>query len=331
MSKLDTITDRMSKLMLKRWAMLAEQCNIDSCGAPLMRNPETKEPMCVWHHWFEISGEEPEPEAESKSDNTTENDKESIKDSSSDPKLYNQEYNDHFEVESKPKSVNSELKKKREQSQKASELIGKKMLQGWSLIDRICPNESCYSIPLVRDQELYEHCVICNLVYISEENYQKMNKSKKKGNNAAFNADSKNKRKADNAVENNNLVAKQDNIINVKHTDDDDNNMDIISSPIKPQTKITNKTPIDSKQPENTNESPQKSLSVLGNKILTSTNHNQQQDPIEYTISVLKSELVDLSNCSINCAVSNPKFFVKLTKSIKYCAEAIKALEAIKQ
>ena len=33
---------------------------------------------------------------------------------------------------------------RRKQSQLAAQSIGERMLQGWTLLDEICPNETCY-------------------------------------------------------------------------------------------------------------------------------------------------------------------------------------------
>nr|CAG8436108.1 8089_t:CDS:2 [Entrophospora candida] len=51
------------------------------------------------------------------------------------------------------------LKLQREQSQKASQLIGQYLLKGWALTDEICPNDKCCS---------KSFCVICQNYYINE-------------------------------------------------------------------------------------------------------------------------------------------------------------------
>jgi hypothetical protein len=37
-------------------------------------------------------------------------------------------------------------RQRREQSSKASQLIGQKMLQRWALLNEHCPNDSCYAV-----------------------------------------------------------------------------------------------------------------------------------------------------------------------------------------
>jgi uncharacterized Zn finger protein (UPF0148 family) len=49
----------------------------------------------------------------------------------------------------------------REQSDRASRLIGQKMLQGYALLGEVCPNESCIGIPLIRSRQRVKECVIC--------------------------------------------------------------------------------------------------------------------------------------------------------------------------
>ena len=39
---------------------------------------------------------------------------------------------------------------RRDQSQRASHLIGQYLLQGWALIDQTCPNDICYGVSVVK-------------------------------------------------------------------------------------------------------------------------------------------------------------------------------------
>lgn len=49
----------------------------------------------------------------------------------------------------------------RAQSDRASRLIGQRMLQGWALLGETCPTADCIGIPLVRDRQGNKMCVIC--------------------------------------------------------------------------------------------------------------------------------------------------------------------------
>ncbi|KAF9927923.1 hypothetical protein FBU30_002761 [Linnemannia zychae] len=62
-------------------------------------------------------------------------------------------YNRHLEQESR------ELQ--REQSERVSRMMGQRMLQGWTMLQDICPNPSCGGIPLMRSREKKEMCVAC--------------------------------------------------------------------------------------------------------------------------------------------------------------------------
>ncbi|CAG8728046.1 8172_t:CDS:2, partial [Rhizophagus irregularis] len=64
-----------------------------------------------------------------------------------------------------------QLKIQRDQSQRASHLIGQNLLQGWALIDQICPNETCYGVPLIRSRDKRKYCVICQNYYLNESEF----------------------------------------------------------------------------------------------------------------------------------------------------------------
>ncbi|KAJ2712897.1 hypothetical protein H4R19_002520 [Coemansia spiralis] len=174
-SRLDTITGRMSKLMLKRWSMLAEVCPEAGCSVPLMRNPETSEDMCVWHDVRKLFPEEAaaeeaaadEPEASEPDVSPTcastlcEKLDEKLDPPATDDVLLDPPVTDEVLLR----------RRKREQGDLASERIGKRLLQGWAMIDRACPAESCYSVPLVQNRDKMQECVICAQRYMNEDAY----------------------------------------------------------------------------------------------------------------------------------------------------------------
>ncbi|KAJ2633038.1 hypothetical protein H4R22_000811 [Coemansia sp. RSA 1290] len=158
MSRLDAISSRMSKLMLKRWTMLGEMCTKDQCSTPLMRDPETNNDKCVWHDAEELFPEEAADQGTK--DPGPENTKTEAMREWSERK------------DEKLDSEQSEVRRrKQEQGDLASERIGKRLLQGWAMIDRSCPNQNCYSIPLVQNREKMQECVICNQQYMDEKDY----------------------------------------------------------------------------------------------------------------------------------------------------------------
>ncbi|KAK3823578.1 MAG: hypothetical protein J3Q66DRAFT_332242 [Benniella sp.] len=87
------------------------------------------------------------------------------------------ESDDDFEdaEEDVPKATEEEVKEretKREQSERASRLIGQKMLQGWAMLQDPCPNPSCHGVPLLRSREKKEYCVICENYFQREQDLQ---------------------------------------------------------------------------------------------------------------------------------------------------------------
>ncbi|KAJ2573738.1 hypothetical protein GGH19_004355, partial [Coemansia sp. RSA 1807] len=161
-SRLDAITQRMSKLMLKRWPMLAEVCSEDGCSVPLMRDPVTNATKCVWHDARELFPDECFDEEEDVEQPKHYDDSELVKE---DEKL------DTPKTAIAEDELNELRRRKREQSDVASERIGKRLLQGWAMIDRSCPNELCYNVPLVQDREKVQECVVCNQKYMDEDAY----------------------------------------------------------------------------------------------------------------------------------------------------------------
>ncbi|KAJ1878829.1 hypothetical protein H4R99_006797 [Coemansia sp. RSA 1722] len=205
-SRLDVITGRMSKLMLKRWTMLADLCHIDGCSAPLMRNPETQEDKCVWHNAQELFPDEID---HTDVDDNTKDHKISAASqettSQQSPVLYDLEP-DMFPEET---PEGKKRREKREQGDRASQVIAKKLLQGWTMVDESCPNEKCYSVPLIRDHDMVQLCVICGQKYMDEKTYAKKYGSTDIQETNKLNADSDKKETAENADDSSAKVAEK--------------------------------------------------------------------------------------------------------------------------
>ncbi|KAG0257312.1 hypothetical protein BG011_004026 [Mortierella polycephala] len=65
-----------------------------------------------------------------------------------------------------------ERESKREQSERASRLIGQKMLQGWAMLQDPCPNPACHGVPLLRNREKKEYCVVCENYFQREQDLE---------------------------------------------------------------------------------------------------------------------------------------------------------------
>lgn len=73
-----------------------------------------------------------------------------------------QQPSSQFDLDNMKDDKNDELQQlkiQRDQSQRASHLIGQYLLQGWALIDQICPSETCYGVS-------YAFLYIYTLIYI---------------------------------------------------------------------------------------------------------------------------------------------------------------------
>ncbi|KAF9189147.1 hypothetical protein BGZ51_009813 [Haplosporangium sp. Z 767] len=68
--------------------------------------------------------------------------------------------------------VNKARESRREQSERASRLMGEKMLQGWAMLQEACPNEGCNGVPLMRSREKKEFCVVCENYFQREQDLQ---------------------------------------------------------------------------------------------------------------------------------------------------------------
>lgn len=66
---------------------------------------------------------------------------------SSTPPTEVSEASTHSDFELPPET--DDMRQRREQSDRASSELGKRLLQGWTMLGDECPNEGCYGVPLV--------------------------------------------------------------------------------------------------------------------------------------------------------------------------------------
>ncbi|KAI8086792.1 uncharacterized protein BX664DRAFT_336776 [Halteromyces radiatus] len=156
--------------LLQGWVMTDETCSKDGCYVPLMRSKDGQVKFCVNH-------DHPLPStATSTSSSLTVNKTVATTTTSSSTISTAMQKKDQDQMD-KPSTIKLSttddsvdiMQKRREQSSRASQLIGQKMLQRWALLNDTCPNHTCYAIPLVRhpsNKSLY--CVICEQTYPSE-------------------------------------------------------------------------------------------------------------------------------------------------------------------
>lgn len=98
--------------------MTDEICPIESCTFPLMSSKNRSLQFCTFHDALPTGAA-----------------KDSYKSKAVEEKV-DDDMSDELAIR----------RHRREQSSKASQLIGQKMLQRWALLNEHCPNESCYAV-----------------------------------------------------------------------------------------------------------------------------------------------------------------------------------------
>ncbi|GAN08895.1 sjogrens syndrome scleroderma autoantigen 1 family protein [Mucor ambiguus] len=169
--------DLLGTYLLQGWTMTDEICKVESCSFPLMRSKDGSLSFCTYHDQlpnngaafnYKKSASLASPASAATvltADVETQQDKPS-KDV----------------VEATVDNGEEELRirrERREQSSKASQLIGQKMLQRWALLNEHCPNPSCYAVPLIRNPDTKQmFCVICENIILTEEEALALEKKK---------------------------------------------------------------------------------------------------------------------------------------------------------
>lgn len=155
--------------------MTDEQCPQLDCPTPLLRSKDGQQKICVVHNL---------PVKSASSNNTAVNGyqlapaSKPLEKSTANTVAHQVDIEEDDEADEFIRRVNESSKdngsiavKRREQSKLASERIGQKLLQQWTLVNDICPSDTCYAVPLVRDQQQRLFCVICERSYMLENTY----------------------------------------------------------------------------------------------------------------------------------------------------------------
>ncbi|KAJ1336870.1 hypothetical protein BSLG_006634 [Batrachochytrium salamandrivorans] len=161
---------RIGTYMLSGWVLMDDMCPNRGCGLPIFRDKDRTKTICcmcddpvsplppvrdvpakdVGTHALAT----PSPLSQEIVDVASVNTPESIVLTKEEEKELMDTLEESYKVESY-----SERNHHHEQSEKASQLIGQKMLQGWTMMQDACPN--CLEIPLVRNRQKQYMCVIC--------------------------------------------------------------------------------------------------------------------------------------------------------------------------
>ncbi|KAF4619944.1 hypothetical protein D9613_005187 [Agrocybe pediades] len=168
MATIADISNALGDYMLKGWVLTDQACPTPGCTVPLVRSPRGRTPVtniCV------KCGENASKAVDNPTSSNASTSESHVSRSLTPP----------TEVSEIPESPvfapieeSEQSRRRREQSDRASEQIGKKLLQGWAMLGDECPNESCYGVPLVRrpkaggEKDPRKECVICGKVYVTE-------------------------------------------------------------------------------------------------------------------------------------------------------------------
>jgi len=152
--------------MLKGWVLTDQSCPTTGCVVPLMRSPKGRTPITTFCASCETQPRNIEPASASLiSDSSSESD--ASRTSTLPTEISEAQSSPTFA----PPPETAETLRRREQSDRASSEIGKKLLKGWAMLGEECPNETCHGIPLVRppksgiDKDPRKQCVICDNLY----------------------------------------------------------------------------------------------------------------------------------------------------------------------
>ncbi|TPX70888.1 hypothetical protein SpCBS45565_g01515 [Spizellomyces sp. 'palustris'] len=163
----DKGSSRLGTYMLQGWVLTDEPCPVPGCNIPLVRSKDRARKLCVLCD--DPRHPHPPPTATAKPDSNeertsvvngiTEEEEEELANILAEDRTT--QNNQVGETEDQ-----AFARIRREQGNKASKLLGQKMLAGWTLLDENCPNNACYGVPLVRNRQKQNYCVICERSYV---------------------------------------------------------------------------------------------------------------------------------------------------------------------
>lgn len=134
---------RSSQMMLQGWRLLAISCPI--CNSPLLSKGEVIHCAgCDMPVKIDNSMEEMSSGKSSVKEEIISEDKELELD---------EEEDDDIDIPSSFEELKKEYDAKRKQKDASSAKLGDKLLRGWIMLAQVCPNESCYGIPLMKNPE----------------------------------------------------------------------------------------------------------------------------------------------------------------------------------
>ncbi|KAF9498418.1 hypothetical protein BDN71DRAFT_1503855 [Pleurotus eryngii] len=166
----DRAANELGGYMLQGWILTDRTCPTSGCKWPLLRSPKDQSSFCA-----NCDVKPGQSALTTVLDTPTSSRPSSASHASrsSTPPTEVSMRADSPEFELSPESEAS--RRRREQSDRASSEIGKRLLKGWAMLAEECPNTDCYGVPLVRPpsstpgiKDPRMECVVCTNVYVSE-------------------------------------------------------------------------------------------------------------------------------------------------------------------
>lgn len=160
MSKVIDVSHKLGQYMLSGWILTDMPCKNSGCHGPLIRSPQGRLPVT---HFCPNCDDDPDASSSSS---------ESKKSRTSTPPTETSNLSESPPLA--PVIDTDEIRRHREQSDRASHEIGNRLLQGWTMLADECPGPTCYGVPLVRpprpgnEKDPRKECVICRTVYVSD-------------------------------------------------------------------------------------------------------------------------------------------------------------------
>jgi uncharacterized Zn finger protein (UPF0148 family) len=149
-AKRDTISSKLGEKMLLGWVMLADICPSSTCeGTPLMREPGTKDMLCVCCNKKYVKDQYDDIRVEQTVSLPAKETMAIAKDSAATTLPTEQEDKYFkFDIDSIPILSFEKVT----DDDKVSKLISEKLLKGWAMLDKVCADCNG-STPLLRDHE----------------------------------------------------------------------------------------------------------------------------------------------------------------------------------
>lgn len=115
--------------------MTDEKCRVPDCYVPIMRSKDGSVRFCVSHDTLPTCSPNAKDSAVQQTSRSTNKEADQFADAAA---------RDNEVKENKDDAAL--LRKRREQSSRASQIIGQKLLQRWTLLNEVCPNPECYAV-----------------------------------------------------------------------------------------------------------------------------------------------------------------------------------------